>query len=83
MSAWQLGAALFALSLLPCAWISLRGRAFRRLVGLEMTGTVLTLLLLTWAQAESRTSLLDLGVTMGLLSFGAGLVFARFLERAP
>jgi multisubunit Na+/H+ antiporter MnhF subunit len=83
MNPWQLGTALFALSLLPCAWIALRGRAFRRLVGLELTATVITLLLLTWAEAEGRTSLLDLGVTMALLSFGAGLVFARFLERAP
>lgn len=74
---------LFLVSLLPCAWMTLRGRAFRRLVGLELTGTIATLLLLTWSQAESRSSLLDLGLTMAFLSFGAGLVFARFLERAP
>jgi multisubunit Na+/H+ antiporter MnhF subunit len=83
MSAWHLGTILFLASLLPCAWIALRGRAFRRLVGLELTGTVLTLLLLAWSQAERRSSLVDLGLTMAFLSFGAGLVFARFLERAP
>ena len=52
-----------------------------RVVALEMTAVCETLGLLVLAEAFERTYLFDLALALALLSFGAGLVFARFLER--
>ena len=52
-----------------------------RLVGLELAGTVDTLVLLVLAQAYDRSIYFDLALALALLSFAGGLVFARFLER--
>jgi len=52
-----------------------------RLLGLEMAGVVEAMFLVTFALALNRSNFLDLGLAMGLLAFGGGLVFARFLER--
>ncbi|HEX9107360.1 MAG TPA: monovalent cation/H+ antiporter complex subunit F [Longimicrobiales bacterium] len=81
MNAWLVGAAVLMLALLPCAWVCLRGRPMDRLVGLEMTGVVLTLLLLLLAEGFHRIPFFDLALALGILQFGAGLVFTRFLER--
>jgi len=52
-----------------------------RLVGLEIAGIIITMLLLTLSIAYGRDSFLDLSLAMALVSFGGGLVFARFIER--
>jgi multicomponent Na+:H+ antiporter subunit F len=52
-----------------------------RLLGLEMGGVVEIMFLVTFALAINRPDFLDLALAMGLLCFGGGLVFARFLER--
>ena len=52
-----------------------------RLVGLEMAGTVDTIVLLVLAEAYDQAIFFDLAVVLALLSFAGGLVFARFLER--
>jgi multicomponent Na+:H+ antiporter subunit F len=46
-----------------------------------MASVLLTLALLTLAEAMQRPIFLDLALTQALLSFGGGLVFARFFER--
>ncbi|HET7787675.1 MAG TPA: monovalent cation/H+ antiporter complex subunit F [Myxococcales bacterium] len=82
MSAW-LGAT-FAVSagLLPCAAVALRADdAMERVVALEMASVLLTVALVMLAEAMQRPLFLDLALTQALLSFGGGLVFARFLER--
>ena len=82
MNAWLFAAAGFALCLLPCAFVALRARnVVDRLVALEMTAVCETLALLVLAEAFERTIFYDLAVALALLSFGGGLVFARFLER--
>ncbi len=83
MNPWEWSTVLLGIALVPLARVSLRGGVFRRLIGLEMAGVVTSLLFLSWAQLEKRPSLMDLGLAVALLAFGAGLVFARFLERAP
>jgi multicomponent Na+:H+ antiporter subunit F len=52
-----------------------------RLVGLELAGVVVTLVLLLLAQAFGRVIYVDLALALALLSLPGGLVFARFLER--
>ena len=60
--------------------VCLRGSPVDRLVGLELAGTVDTLVLLL-DQAYDRAIYFDLALALALLSFAGGLVFARFLER--
>ena len=61
--------------------MTLRGKAEQRLVGLEMTGLVLTLALVMFTVGFGRLPFIDLALTLAVLSFGSGLVFARFLEK--
>lgn len=82
MTSWL--AATFALCacLVPCGLIALRAqRPFDRLVALEMSAILVSLALVTLAEAMQRTLFLDLALAQALLSFGGGLVFARFMER--
>ena len=67
--------------LVPCGLVCLHGDPVNRLVGLEMAGTVDTLVLLLLAQAYHRAIYFDLALALALLSFAGGMVFARFLER--
>lgn len=82
-NAWLIAAGLLALALVPCAAVALRGAAADRLVGLEMATVVESMLLLVLAEVAHQPALLDSGVALAALCFGGGLVFARFLERAP
>jgi multicomponent Na+:H+ antiporter subunit F len=81
MTAWHFASMGLMAALVPCGIVCLCGKVEDRLVGLEMTGVVVTLLLSTLAQATHRVPFYDLPLTLALLIFGAGLVFARFLER--
>lgn len=81
MNLWMLASAGAMLSLIPCAAMSLRGSPERRLVGVEMTGIVLTLILVLLTVGFGRLPFIDLAVTLAIMSFGSGLVFARFLEK--
>ena len=78
---WILTATVTGATLIPCAWMCLRGSPERRLVGLEMTGIVVTILLVLLTVGYGRLPFMDLPLTLVVLSFGAGLVFARFLEK--
>ena len=81
MNHWIVTATVTGGCLVPCAWMSLRGSAEKRLVGLEMTGIIVTIMLVLLSVGYGRLVFLDLPLTLALLSFGAGLVFARFLEK--
>lgn len=58
-----------------------RGDALSRLVALEAGSSICVIVLLVISEAYHRVPFVDLSLTLALLSFGAGLVFARFLER--
>ncbi len=81
MNTWLITAALFIAGLAPCGAICLRGDPMDRLVGLLMAGNLVTLALVLLAEGFHRAPFQDLALTMALLSFAGGLVFARFLER--
>lgn len=81
MNAWLVAAAVLMVALVPCIVTSLRGKPTDRVVGLEMGAIILTLELILLAQGFQRVPFFDLAVALALLSFGGGLVFARFLER--
>ncbi len=81
MNTWLVAAIAMIVCLIPCGAVCLRGEATDRLAGLETAGTICTLILALLAEAMGRPAFLDLALTMALLSFAGGLVFARFLER--
>jgi multicomponent Na+:H+ antiporter subunit F len=59
----------------------LRGSPERRLVGLEMTSLIITIALVLFAIGFGRIPFIDLSLALAIMSFGGGLVFARFLEK--
>ncbi len=81
MNLWLIAAAAVAATLIPCAAMTLRGDPERRLVGLEMTSLVLTITLVLLTIGFGRGPLIDLPLVLAVLSFGSGIVFARFLEK--
>jgi multicomponent Na+:H+ antiporter subunit F len=78
---WLVALAILLSALLPCAVASFRGTAIERLVALEMSGMVETMLLILLAEWMHQAILYDLALALAFLTFGSGLVFARFLER--
>ena len=81
MNLWLLAGTGVCLSLIPCAAMCLAGRAERRLVGLEMTSIIITLALVVFTVWSGRLAFIDLALTLAIMSFGGGIVFARFLEK--
>ncbi len=81
MNFWQLAGAGLCLALPPCAFVSLRGSAEQRLVGLQLAGILITLILVLFTVGSGRLPFIDLPLALAILSFGSGLVFARFLEK--
>ncbi len=68
-------------ALVPCADMSLRGSPERRLVGLEMTGMIVVMGLALLTVGFGRAPFIDLPLALAVMSFGGGLVFARFLGK--
>ncbi len=81
MNVWLIAAAALMFGLIPCGIVVFTRDAMNRLAGLEMAGMIETLILIFLAQGYNNTNFYDLALAMALLSFGGGLVFARFLER--
>lgn len=81
LNLWLLAAGILILGLVPCGWVLIRGKPVDGLIALELAGTVTTLAFLLLAQGLSRPAFFDLALTLAILAFPAGLVFAHFLER--
>jgi multicomponent Na+:H+ antiporter subunit F len=76
-----MAAAAVAAALLPCAAMCLRGSPERRLAGLEMTGILVTIAMVLFTVGFGRSPFIDLPLALAVMSFGGGLVFARFLGK--
>jgi multisubunit Na+/H+ antiporter MnhF subunit len=81
MNVWLITAFVLLLCLIPPFVLCIRGDAANRLVGLEAGSTIASIILLVLAVGYNRVPFVDIALTLALLSFGAGLVFTRFLER--
>ena len=81
MNPWLLAGAAVSASLIPCADMCLRGSAERRLVGLEMASMLVTIAMVLFTIGFGRSIFIDLPLALAIMSFGGGLVFARFLEK--
>jgi multisubunit Na+/H+ antiporter MnhF subunit len=78
---WLITAVVVSATLVPCADMCLRGSPERRLVGLEMTSLIVTIALVLFTIGFGRIPFIDLPLALAIMSFGGGLVFARFLEK--
>ena len=76
---WSTVGLMFAL--LPCLYICAFKPLPDRLVALEFASCIITLQMVCLAEGFHRPSFYDLPLTLALLSFGGGMVFARFLQR--
>lgn len=81
MNIWLVAGAVVSATLLPCADMCLRGSPERRLVGLEMTSLIVTIAMILFTIGFGRIPFIDLPLALAVMSFGSGLVFARFLEK--
>jgi multisubunit Na+/H+ antiporter MnhF subunit len=81
MNEWLWAAFGVMLCLAPCLVVCLRGQLTDRIVGLEAAGLFCVLILLLLAEGYHRPPFSDLALALGLLAFGGGMVFVRFLER--
>lgn len=81
MNVWELASEVLIFALLPLTWLATKGDVRQRLVAFYMAGVILTLLLMLLTMAFHRTPMMDLALTLALMSYGGGIVFARFLAR--
>jgi multicomponent Na+:H+ antiporter subunit F len=81
MNPWLIAGVSVSAALLPCADMCLRGSPERRLVGLEMTSILVTVALVMFTVGFGRTPFVDLPLALAIMTFGSGLVFARFLGK--
>jgi multicomponent Na+:H+ antiporter subunit F len=81
MNCWFLTAFALLICMIPCFLLCIRGDVMSRLIGLEAGSTMAVMVLLALTEGYHQSSFVDLALTLALLTYGAGLVFARFLER--
>lgn len=81
MNVWELAAQIMVFCLVPLTWMAVRGEVRHRLVAFFMAGVVITLLFMLLTMAFHRMPMMDLALTLALMSFGGGIVFSRFLAR--
>lgn len=81
MNAWLMATCGVGACLVPCTLVCLRGKPEWRLVGFEMAGIIVAILMALFVAGTNRLAFMDLPLSEALLSFGGGLVFARFLEK--
>ncbi|HLH09530.1 MAG TPA: MrpF/PhaF family protein [Terriglobales bacterium] len=81
MNPWLLASIGLAICLIPCGVAVFRGSPIERLLGLEMAGVIVSMFFITFSEALGNPNFYDLALASGLMAFGGGLVFARFLER--
>jgi len=78
---WTLTAIALLICMIGPFLRCIRGDAVSRLVALEAGSCICVIILLVLCEAYHRIPFVDLALTLALLTFGAGLVFARFFER--
>ncbi len=81
MSVWTLAALAATGALALCGIAIARGSIATRLVALQLASGVAALDLLLVAQSFGNESAYDTALAVALLSFPAGLVYARFYGR--
>jgi multicomponent Na+:H+ antiporter subunit F len=79
MNPWTAAALVLLLALVPLGFLLVRAPRADALVALELSGTIVVVVLVLLAQAFSRPSYYVVPLTLAPLSLLGGVVFARFL----
>lgn len=79
MNVWLVAATVLLAGLLPCAWVLTRGRLTEALVALELSSTLVTVVLVLLSEGFHRSSYFTLPLVLAALQFVGTLVFVRFL----
>lgn len=79
MNVWLVAATVLLAGLLPCGWVLLRARLLDALVALELTSTLVTVVLVLLSEGFHRSSYFVVPLLLAALSFVGALVFVRFL----
>ena len=75
------GAELLLLPLAIATYIVISQDTVRRLIGLQLVGVIVSVLLALLSITFATEVFADLAITLALLSIGGGLAYAHFLER--
>lgn len=81
MNMWLLAATVLLVALAPLLFVLLRAPRIDALVALELTGTIVTLVLLLLAEGFGRPLYDVVAITLAVLTFFGALAYARMLER--
>jgi multisubunit Na+/H+ antiporter MnhF subunit len=79
MNVWFIGATALLVSLIPVAWVMIRGDILEALVALELTGTIVCVVLLLISEGFKRNSYYTLPLVLAFTNFVGVLIFVRFL----
>jgi multicomponent Na+:H+ antiporter subunit F len=77
---WLVAATVFLVLLLWAGILAMRGELFDRVVAMELSSTLATLLLVLLAQGFGRDVYFDLAVVTAVVSFVGTVFYLRFLE---
>lgn len=75
------GTELLFIPLAVALYIILSGDTMRRLIALQLAGMIVSTQLVLLSIVFATEEFADLGITLALLSIGATLAYAHFLER--
>ena len=80
MNEWLVAAVGFLVLLLAAGFMAMRGDLLDRVVAMELSSTLGTIILVLLAQGFGRDVYYDLAVVTAVLSFVGTLFYLRFLE---
>jgi multicomponent Na+:H+ antiporter subunit F len=81
MTIWLAAGAVLTATMVVLGVVASRGDVLERVAVLELAGTVATMALLLLAEGFDRDVYFEMAVVLAVVSFGASLVFVRFMER--
>jgi multisubunit Na+/H+ antiporter MnhF subunit len=79
VNVWLVAATVLLAGLVPCAWVLVRGELTEALVALELSSTLVTVVLVLLSEGFHRSSYFTLPLVLAGLQFVGTLVFVRFL----
>ena len=79
MNVWLVAATVLLAGLLPCGWVLLRAQLLDGLVALELSSSIVTVVLVLLAEGFHRSSYFELPLVLAALGLVGALVYVRFL----
>lgn len=81
MNEWEIAASVLAFALIPCLLVCLLASAPSGLVALEITGVLVSTILVLLSEGFHRQPFIDLAVVLAPMTLIGSLAFARLMER--